>query len=98
MNFTTYAGYEFNDTIAAVVTEFNIKRRFSYYVHTVFMPAYGITFLSLIGLFTPSTAAQERVERCSMGCNALLNMSLILMMVTGTMPKSAGVLPALGSV
>jgi nicotinic acetylcholine receptor len=80
-----------------VYTVVVIKRRYSYYVYMVFMPTYGITLLSLIGLFTPSTAAQERVERCSMGGNALLNMSFVLMMVIAIMLKSAGKLPALGN-
>ena len=65
---------------------------------TFFIPSYAITLLCLIGLFSPSTAKQERVERCSMGMNAMLNMSVILLMISTMMPKSADDFPKLGTV
>jgi len=73
-----------------------ITRRSTYYLITLFLPAFGITLVCLVGLFTPSAAHQERVERCSMGMNALLNMSVILLIVSGMMPKSTNEFPRLG--
>jgi hypothetical protein len=67
-----------------------------YYIITFYLPSFAITAICLIGLFSPSTAKQERVERCSMGMNALLNMSVILLMVSSMMPKSASNFPQLG--
>ena len=63
---------------------------------TFYLPSFAITLICLIGLFSPSTAKHERAERCSMGMNALLNMSVILLMVSSMMPKSANNFPQLG--
>jgi hypothetical protein len=49
-----------------------------------------------VGLFSPSSCQVERQEKCSLGANALLNMTVILLIVSNLMPKSAMQFPLLG--
>ena len=42
-----------------------LKRNSMYYVITLFVPAYVITAIGLVGLFTPSSSTMERQERYS---------------------------------
>ena len=73
-----------------------VERKAAYYVITLYIPSFLITSLCLIGLFSPSTAHFERSEKCSMGSNTLLNMTVILLIVSSLMPKSATQFPLLG--
>lgn len=75
---------------------FSISGKPFYYIISLTVPSFFITNLALIGLFSPSSASQERSEKTSIGLTALLTMAVILMMVSDLMPKNATSFPKLG--
>ena len=88
---------EFDDPDFAVV-EFEVvmERKSLFYTLTQIIPTTTITLLTLIGLFSPTTANHDRNERVTIGLTALLSVSVILMAVAGVMPKNPDQFPIMG--
>uniref|UniRef100_A0A914UNL2 Uncharacterized protein n=1 Tax=Plectus sambesii TaxID=2011161 RepID=A0A914UNL2_9BILA len=84
-----------NTTYVNVYYQIKITRKPSYYETTFMWPAFLITALSILGVFTPFNDAGEREEKVTMGLTTLLTMAVILMIITDQMPKSSTGMPLL---
>jgi hypothetical protein len=80
-----------------VYFDIKITRKPNYYILTFIWPSFLITCLSIIGIFSPFNEAGEREEKVTMGLTTLLTMAVILMIITGDMPKSSNGIPLLGT-
>jgi hypothetical protein len=72
-----------------------ITRKPNYYITTFMWPCFLITCLCIVGVFSPFNDAGKREEKVTMGLTTLLTMAVILMIITGLMPKSSNT-PLLG--
>ncbi|CAD5231467.1 unnamed protein product [Bursaphelenchus xylophilus] len=73
-----------------------LKRSPSYYIFTLIIPSTFITVVTIVGFFTPHSTTGENTEKVSLGVNALLSMSIIMMMVSGEVPATSEVIPLIG--
>uniref|UniRef100_A0A914WTU9 Uncharacterized protein n=1 Tax=Plectus sambesii TaxID=2011161 RepID=A0A914WTU9_9BILA len=73
-----------------------IQRKPGYYLTTFFVPSFIITTLAIVGIFGPFNDSGDREEKVTMGLTTLLTMAVILLLVTGQIPKSSGSMPLLG--
>ena len=73
-----------------------MRRKPLFYVLTQITPTLVVTLLTIIGIFSPSTAAHERQERVTMGLTALMSLAVILMAVADALPKNPHQFPTLG--
>ena len=73
-----------------------LKRSPSYYIFTLIIPSTCITIVTIVGFFTPHSTTGENTEKVSLGVNALLSMSIIMMMVSGEVPATSEVIPLIG--
>ena len=85
------------DEFVDLYYDIKITRKPSYYITTFVWPSFLITCLSIIGVFSPFNEAGEREEKVTMGLTTLLTMAVILMIITGDMPKSSNGMPLLGN-
>uniref|UniRef100_A0A0N5BC15 Neur_chan_LBD domain-containing protein n=1 Tax=Strongyloides papillosus TaxID=174720 RepID=A0A0N5BC15_STREA len=74
---------------------FQLKRRPMFYLTVIVAPNFLISFLSIIGIFSPGSNDGERNEKVSLGLGCLLAMTVLLGIVAGAMPKSNSI-PLLG--
>lgn len=74
---------------------FVLKRSPSYYIFTLIIPSTCITVVTIVGFFTPHSTTGENTEKVSLGVNALLSMSIIMMMVSGEVPATSEVVSLL---
>uniref|UniRef100_A0AC35TZR6 Neur_chan_LBD domain-containing protein n=1 Tax=Rhabditophanes sp. KR3021 TaxID=114890 RepID=A0AC35TZR6_9BILA len=74
---------------------FQLKRRPMFYLTVIVAPNFLISFLSILGIFSPGTNDGERNEKVSLGLGSLLAMTVLLGIVAGAMPKSNSI-PLLG--
>lgn len=86
------------DGMLFVEVSYDLKftRKPAYYITSFMWPAFIITCMSIIGIFTPYTEMGQRVEKVTFGLTALLTMAIVLMIITGEMPKSSNGIPLLG--
>jgi nicotinic acetylcholine receptor len=59
-------------------------------------PAFLITALAIMGVFSPFNESGKREEKVTLGLTTLLTMAVILMIITNQMPKSSTGMPLLG--
>jgi hypothetical protein len=85
-----------NTTYINVYYIIKITRKPGYYITTFMWPAFLITSLSIMGVFSPFNESGEREEKVTMGLTTLLTMAVILMIITNEMPKSSAGMPLLG--
>uniref|UniRef100_A0A0N4Z9J1 Neur_chan_LBD domain-containing protein n=1 Tax=Parastrongyloides trichosuri TaxID=131310 RepID=A0A0N4Z9J1_PARTI len=74
---------------------FQLKRRPMFYLTVIVAPNFLISFLSILGIFSPGSNEGERNEKVSLGLGSLLAMTVLLGIVAGAMPKSNSI-PLLG--
>ncbi|KAI6186783.1 Acr-18 [Aphelenchoides besseyi] len=73
-----------------------LKRSPAYYISTLIVPSAAITVVTIVGFFVPHSSTGENTEKVSLGVNALLSMSIIMMMVSGEVPATSEVIPLIG--
>uniref|UniRef100_A0A0K0EJU9 Neurotransmitter-gated ion-channel ligand-binding domain-containing protein n=2 Tax=Strongyloides stercoralis TaxID=6248 RepID=A0A0K0EJU9_STRER len=74
---------------------FQLKRRPMFYLTVIVAPNFLISFLSILGIFSPGSNDGQRNEKVSLGLGCLLAMTVLLGIVAGAMPKSNSI-PLLG--
>uniref|UniRef100_A0A914WP67 Uncharacterized protein n=1 Tax=Plectus sambesii TaxID=2011161 RepID=A0A914WP67_9BILA len=79
-----------------VAYDLKFTRKPPYYITSFFWPAFIITSMAIVGVFTPYSESGSRVEKVTFGLTALLTMAVILMIITSEMPKSSNGIPLLG--
>lgn len=73
-----------------------IRRKPLYYIVNLVIPTSIITLVAVTGFFTPASTSNERREKLSLGIDALLAMSILMMMVSEQMPTTSDYIPLFG--
>uniref|UniRef100_A0A0N5A739 Neur_chan_LBD domain-containing protein n=1 Tax=Parastrongyloides trichosuri TaxID=131310 RepID=A0A0N5A739_PARTI len=73
-----------------------IRRKPLYYIVNLVVPTSIITLVAVTGFFTPASTSNERREKLSLGIDALLAMSILMMMVSEQMPTTSDYVPLFG--
>ncbi|KFD72502.1 hypothetical protein M514_04061 [Trichuris suis] len=60
------------------------------------IPTAIINFVSLFGIFSPTTTTGHRTEKINLGITTLLTMSILLLMVSQEMPTTSDFIPFIG--
>uniref|UniRef100_A0A5S6Q9C5 Neurotransmitter-gated ion-channel ligand-binding domain-containing protein n=1 Tax=Trichuris muris TaxID=70415 RepID=A0A5S6Q9C5_TRIMR len=60
------------------------------------IPTAIISFVSLFGIFSPTTTTGDRTEKINLGITTLLTMSILLLMVSQEMPTTSDFIPLIG--
>ncbi|CDW54851.1 acetylcholine receptor DEG 3 protein [Trichuris trichiura] len=60
------------------------------------IPTAIINFVSLFGIFSPTTTTGDRTEKINLGITTLLTMSILLLMVSQEMPTTSDFIPFIG--
>ncbi|CAJ0947217.1 unnamed protein product, partial [Mesorhabditis belari] len=72
-----------------------MKRVPNYYVYVIALPCFIITFLAIIGMFWTKNFESEQLEKLGIGLTSLVSMTVLLEMLSNSIPKTA-VFPLLG--
>jgi nicotinic acetylcholine receptor len=75
-----------------------MRRKPLFYIANLILPTVVITMIALVGFFMPSNADGERVEKVTLGITTLLSMSILLLMVSDSMPTTSSYIPLIGTV
>uniref|UniRef100_A0A914C3U8 Uncharacterized protein n=1 Tax=Acrobeloides nanus TaxID=290746 RepID=A0A914C3U8_9BILA len=70
-----------------------IRRKPLFYIFNLIIPTSIITFVAILGFFTPASTGDERVEKFNLGITTLLAMSILLLMVADQMPTTSEFVP-----
>ena len=73
-----------------------MRRKPLFYIVNLIVPTAIITMIALVGFFMPSNADGERVEKVTLGITTLLSMSILLLMVSDSMPTTSSYIPLIG--
>jgi nicotinic acetylcholine receptor len=74
-----------------------MRRKPLFYIANLILPTAIITMIALVGFFMPSNAEGERVEKVTLGITTLLSMSILLLMVSDSMPTTSSYIPLIGT-
>ncbi|CAJ0924181.1 unnamed protein product, partial [Mesorhabditis belari] len=87
----TYSDFAFEYAFYTFV----YKRIPNFYIWVIAVPAFLLTFLSIIGLFWVSTSVDEKLLKLSLGLTTMMSMSVLLELVSNQIPKTSS-FPVIG--
>ncbi|CAJ0956012.1 unnamed protein product, partial [Mesorhabditis belari] len=73
----------------------NIRRVPNFYVYVIALPCFILTALSVVGMFWTRNIKKEQLVKLSIGLTSLVSMTVLLEMLSDSIPKTS-VFPLLG--
>ncbi|VDD85699.1 unnamed protein product [Enterobius vermicularis] len=70
-----------------------IRRKPLYYLVNLIIPTSIITLVSIMGFFTPASTEDDRKEKINLGITTLLAMSILMLIVSDSMPTTSEFVP-----
>lgn len=80
---------------AIITYHLQLNRKPLYYLYNIILPSGVIIAIAIVGFFTPSTAHGERKEKVSLGIITCLSVTMLLVMISESLPPTSRVVPLL---